>query len=277
MLKVLEEKYGVQYIMDIDDDMFSINPDNPFWQKMTDEKCYWMQCMIRDNTWISTTTPELAKVFRDRRDQPEDSVFINPNYITDDYKQNSFDNGDKIVIGYFGGSSHYADIHETGMVEAMQKIMHENKNVYFKAVGMPIESYLPRKRYSFVEGKRFNGWMNDIYPNLAMDIALGPLKHDLFNQGKSNIKWQEATRAGALFVGSNYGPYKDLGGKAVLVDENTPEAWYKALKRAIEDTEYRKSIIKVAQDDLKSNWRIEDNWQQYKTMFETVYRRKHER
>jgi glycosyltransferase involved in cell wall biosynthesis len=276
MLKVLEEKYGVQFVMDIDDDMFSVNPDNPFWVKIDDEKCYWMQCMIRDNTWISTTTPELAKVFRDRRDRPEDSVFINPNFITDDYKQNPFNNGDKIVIGYFGGSSHYSDIHDTGVMEAVQKIMHERKDVYFKAVGMPVDTYLPRKRYTFVDGKRFNGWMNEIYPNLAMDIALAPLKHDIFNKGKSNIKWQESTRAGALFVGSNYGPYSDLDGKAILVDENTQDAWYSALKQAIDDVELRKGMIKTAQEDLKANWRLEDNWKRYKTMFETVYRSKHE-
>jgi len=274
MLKVLEDKYGVQFVMDIDDDMFSVNPDNPFWAKMTDEKCYWMQCMIRDNTWISTTTPELAQVFKDRRQKPDDSVFINPNLIPDDYKQNPFDNGDKIVIGYFGGSSHYADVHETGVLKAIQKLMHERKDVYFKSVGMPIDVYIPRKRYTYVDGKRFSGWMDDIYPNLAIDISIAPLKHDIFNQGKSNIKWQESTRAGALFVASNYGPYKDLGDKAVLVDENTEEAWYKALKKAVEDVDLRNATKARAQKDLEDHWRLEDHWTQYKIMFEKIMEKK---
>lgn len=53
LLKVAHDKYGVNFIMDVDDDMFAVNPDNPFWVKMDDEKCYWMQCMIRDNAYIN--------------------------------------------------------------------------------------------------------------------------------------------------------------------------------------------------------------------------------
>jgi len=221
--------------------------------------------MIRDNDFISTTTPILAKVFRDRREQPDDTVFVNPNYIPKLYQHPKFDNGDKIVIGYFGGSSHYQDLHETGVAEALEKLMNENKNVYFKAIGMPLDKYVPRGRYEFVDGKRGNGWINELYPTLNLDIALGPLYDNIFNHGKSNIKWQESTRAGSLFVASNIGPYSSLkDGTAILV-ENTPESWYKGLKQALTDT----TTLKNAQKELK-NWELETQWQSYKKMFETV-------
>lgn len=266
MLKVARDKHGVQFIMDVDDDMFAVNPDNPFWVKMDDEKCYWMQCMIRDNAWISTTTEKLAKVFRDRRKLPKDTVFVNPNCITDDYQAPPFDNGDKIVIGYFGGSSHYADLHETGVAEALEKLMHENKNIHFKAVGMPMDKYLPRKRYHFVDGKRGDGWLHDLYPNLQMDIAIAPLDNNIFNNGKSNIKWQEATRAGACFVCSDFGPYSDLPGKvAVKVPKNTSEEWYRALSSLMNKSK-RDRLFNVAKAELE-NWRLENNWQQYRDMF----------
>lgn len=265
MLKVACDKAGVQFIMDVDDDMFAVNPDNPFWVKMDDEKCYWMQCMIRDNNWISTTTEKLAKVFRDRREQAPDTVFVNKNCITDDYKENIFDNGDDIVIGYFGGSSHYADLHDTGIAEALQKLMHENKNIRFKAVGMPMDKYLPRKRYQFVDGKRGDGWLNELYPNLNMDIAIAPLDKNIFNNGKSNIKWQEATRAGACFVASDFGPYEGLE-NAVLIPENTSEAWYKALKSLTDSKVRRTQLLRNARKELE-DWRLENNWQQYRDMF----------
>lgn len=270
LLKVAEARAGTKFIMDIDDDMFAVNEDNPFWLKMTDEDCFKMQLMIRDNTYISTTNERLAKVFRDRRDHPDDSVFVLPNYITDEYVQTPFDNGDDIVIGYFGGSSHYSDIHDTRVMDAVKRLMIENKNIRFKAVGMPVDSYLPRKRYEFVEGKRGDGWLHDLYPNLHMDIALGPLCKNIFNNGKSDIKWQEATRAGALFVATDFGPYTELKDVALLVKDNTEDEWYKTLKEAIENVQLRKETHEKAKEELKKR-RLEDNWVKYKEMFERVH------
>lgn len=270
MLKVAADKHGVQFIMDVDDDMFAVNPDNPFWVKMDDEKCYWMQCMIRDNAWISTTTETLASVFRKRRELDPDTVFVNPNFITDEYKHPPFKNKE-VVIGYFGGSSHYQDLHETGVAEALEKLMHENKNVRFKAVGMPLDKYVPRARYEFVDGKRGNGWLHELYPSLKMDIALAPLHENLFNLSKSNIKYQEATRAGAAFLASRVGPYKGLSYKVARTVPNNTEDWYKALKKLVDDAEYRQNLVKEAQADLKENWRMEDQWTVYKEMFTHVY------
>jgi glycosyltransferase involved in cell wall biosynthesis len=272
MLKVARDKAGTQFVMDCDDDMFAINPDNPFWMKMTDEKVYWMQRMIADNDWISTPSPVLAERFKKRRDLSPDTVTVIPNYISDDYKHPQFDNGDKIVIGYCGGSSHYKDLHETGVLEAVQKLMHENKNIHFKSVGMLVDTYLPRSRFEFDGGKRGTDYLVKIFPKLSFDIALGPIIDNIFNWGKSNIKWQEMTRAGAVFVGSNLGPYKQTleDGKNALLVKNNSDEWYKALKRLIDSKELRQKILTNAQKDLKDNWRLEDNWLEYKQLFERI-------
>lgn len=268
LFKVAADRTGTQFVMDVDDDMFAVNPDNPFWLKMDDEKCYWMQRMIADNSWISTTTPELAEVFRARRpEHAKDSVFVNPNYISDEYVHPGFDNGDKIVIGYFGGASHYQDLHETGVHEALEKLMHENKKVYFKAVGMPMDKYLPRARYEFQDGKRGDGWTKEIFPTLNFDIAIAPIGDNLFNKGKSNIKWQESTRAGSAFVASYVGPYRHLKPETAKTVQNTQESWYNALKLLVDDTAKRKQMVAAAQEELETNWKLGNHWQQYKDMF----------
>lgn len=279
LLKVAREKHGVQFVMDVDDNFFSINEDNPFWMKMDDQKTWWLQVMARENQWLTTTTEELANEYRKRRRQkpdnhPDDSVFVVPNYISNHYTHPYFDNGDKIVIGYFGGSSHYDDLNETNVAEALQKLMHENKNVYFKAVGMPFDKYLPKKRYQFVEGKRGYGWINELYPNLKMDIAIAPLKENDFNKGKSNIKWQEATRAGAAFIGTDFGPYASLKPATATLVKNTTKDWYEGLKTLTEDVVKRKNQLKEARKELKENWRLEDQWRGLKQVFETVYKHK---
>lgn len=270
MLKVARDKAGTQFVMDVDDDMFAINPDNPFWMKMDDEKVYWMQRMIADNDWLTTPSPILAKRFKQRRKGlSDDSVEVIPNYISDRYPPGNPQN-DNLVIGYFGGSSHYADLHESGAIDAIQKLMHENKSLRFKSVGMIIDTYTPKARTEFDGGKRGDKWTSEVFPNLNMDIAIGPLLDNIFNQGKSNIKWQESTRAGACFIASRIGPYRTLNYKTAITVENTPEAWYKALKKLVDNEQARKDLLKNAQEHLES-WRLENNWIKYKEFFERVY------
>jgi glycosyltransferase involved in cell wall biosynthesis len=269
MLKVAKDKAGTQFVMDVDDDMFAINPDNPFWLKMDDEKVYWMQRMIADNDWVTTPSPVLADRFRQRRNQREDTTTVIPNYISDRYKEYEPKNKN-IVIGYFGGSSHYADLHESKALEAIQTIMHEDKNLRFKSVGMVVDTYLPRQRIEFDAGKRGTKWTEEVFPTMNIDIALAPLLDNQFNKGKSNIKWQEATRAGAVFVGSNIGPYKKLHSEVAVLVENNQKSWQEALESVIYDIKLRKSLLKNARAELKKNWRLEDNWVQYKKLFERI-------
>lgn len=273
LLKIAHDKYGTKFVLDVDDDMFAINEDNPYWNKMDDEKTWRMQVMIRENAWVSTTTDYLAERFRDRRSKdpdnhPDDSLFVIPNGISDDYKPLKFDNKDKIVIGYFGGASHYADLHESNCLPAIEKLMHENKNLYFQAVAMPVDKYLPKGRYEFLEGKRGTKWLTDIYPKMHMDIAIAPLLDNTFNKGKSDIKWQEATRAGSVVVASDEEPYSKIPASAITRTKNTEKAWYKAISSLLEENK-RKKQQEAAQKHLKTKT-LENNWQMYKEMFERV-------
>lgn len=274
LLKVVRDRYGTQQLLDVDDDMFAINEDNPYWTKMGDEKTWRMQVMIRHNDWISTTTNFLANRFRERRrnDQNQhndDTVFVLPNCIPDDYQHPTFDNSPNLVIGYCGGSSHYADLHESGVLEAVKKLMHEYKNIRFRSIGMPVDKYLPRARYEFVEGKRGTLFLEEIFPNMKFDIAIAPLIDNVFNKSKSDIKWQEATRAGAVLVATDEEPYKYIPDSCIVRTQNGAENWYEALKSLVISTELRKKQLVAARKELKKR-RLEVNWEMYKEMFERI-------
>lgn len=272
MLKVAEKRAGVQYLMDADDNMFAINPDNPVWAAISDENVYNMQCMIRDNTWITTTTEALAEEFRTRRTgHHKDSVLVNPNYIHEAYKPTTPHNGDKVVVGFVGGSSHYGDLHRTGVLDALARVMHEHKQVYFKSVGMPIDRYLPRARVQIVDAQKGDAYFNEIFPNLGYDISIAPLEDNLFNRGKSNIKWQESTRAGAAFLGSNIGPYSLLPPGTATLCANDEDEWYHALTELVTDPDKRRAQVVAAQADLAQNWCMETRWPAYKQLLERVY------
>ena len=273
MMQLLNKKAGVQFVMDCDDDMFAINPDNPFWNKISHDQVYEMQRMIAHNPWLTTTNEFLANRFRDRRpDFARDTTIVIPNFINDDFVHPTFNNSPDVVIGYVGGSSHYFDLHDSGVLEAIQSLMHKHKNVRFKLVGMFSDVYTPKQRTTFDHGVRGTRFLEELYPTLNCDIFIAPLNDNTFNLGKSNIKWQEATRAGGAFVASNIGPYAETltDGKDALLVENTREAWYEALEKLVLSSDLRNKLVDNATENVTLNWTLENNWQHYKKLFERV-------
>lgn len=272
LMKVVHDQTGTKFVMDADDDLFHVNPDNPFWTKVGDKEVHQMQNMIKDVGWISTTTERLADVFRQRRRKEghaDDTVSVLPNLMADDYRHPEFDNSPWIVIGYFGGASHFYDLNDTKCMKAIKKLMRKYRNVRFKVINMPIAEGIPKKRYDFEDGKRGTPWITEVFPTLKMDICIIPVKDNIFNHGKSNIKWMESTRMGAATVCSDVGPYHDLPDNVTMKVNNHFYEWYDALDKLINDAFYRKLLVKEAQEELGKH-RLEDHWMLYKDFFNKV-------
>lgn len=271
LLMVNQQRHGTKFILDIDDDMFSINPDNPFWLKSSDRDVYNMQMMIKNVDYITTTTEHLAKELRKRRTQKADTVMVVPNYLPSVYSFRKPENPGRVVIGYFGGASHFRDLNETGCIEAVERLMHKYKHVEFKTVGMITDKYVPRARYEFIEGVRGEKWAKELLPSLSFDMALAPLEDTIFARSKSNIKWQEATSIGAAVIASDVGPYKDLkhGERALLV-KNDIESWEYAIEELITNQMKRKQLVQNSLEDVKKNWLMKDHWQVLKDVIERV-------
>ena len=264
-----EKRFGTKAIIDFDDDLFDVDPSNfSFWQNAGWQGHYFLGRIAEVTKYITTTNDKLADKIRGRS-EVDPLVTVLPNYIDDSYPEQEIDNGDRIVIGFFGGASHYNDVHKSNLLPALQKIMHENKNVYFKICGQPADYYLPAKRIEQVPTANGVEWATKRLPEMKLDIAVAPLLTTEFNQYKSNIKWQEATRVGAAFIGTNTGPYKTIpDGSATLVN-NTTNDWYEAITKLL-DADTRKKQVAAARQELKSH-QLADHWQEYKQLFEEVH------
>lgn len=265
----LQQRYATKVIIDFDDDLFDVDPSNfAFWKSAGKEGHLFLGIIARVAKYITTTNEGLAKKIGERS-EVDPSIYVVPNYISDMYPDREVDNGDRIYIGFFGGASHYTDVHHSNFLEATARVMHEHKNVFFKICGQPVDSYLPKKRIINVDVAQGAEWPTKRLPSMNLDIACAPLLVTEFNQHKSNIKWQEATRMGSAFVGTNTGPYKGIPENCGILVENTIESWYEALKSLVEDAKKRKEMVKCAKEELKK-WRLEDNVMKYKEMFEEV-------
>lgn len=270
---MLHDKENVKLVVDVDDNVFSINPDNiGWWLRMSHEATHDVQTVVAKAPYITTSTEKLANELRKRRSLPPDTVKVLPNYISRDYPVCKPDNKDIVKIGYFGGASHFYDTHKTGFDEALVKIMHEYKNVRAYSVGIPFEFYLPKSRYEYIEGKKGHGWYRELFGTLQFDISCAPLMQNAFNNGKSNIKWQESSMMGAAFVGSDLPPYAATvkNGEDGLLVRNTEEAWYEALKKLVEDETYRRKLADTAQARVLKEFMIDDHWQAIKEVLEGI-------
>lgn len=269
LLWAVEHKFNTKVVIDFDDDVRDVDPSNfLFWQSAGMAGQYFLERTTEIAPRIVTTNKKLADKLQ-QYSEVNPKIWVIPNYISDDYPDQDIDNGDKVIIGFFGGASHYNDIHKSNVLTALQKVMHEHKNVYYKSCGQPIDEYLPRKRQETVPTAQGNDWARKYLPEMKLDIAIAPLLFTEFNQHKSNIKWQEATRIGAAFVGSRTGPYKDIPDDCARLVINTMDGWYYTLKELVEDVQQRKVLVANAKEELKK-WRLEDNWMKYKEMFEEV-------
>lgn len=267
LLKIVQKRYGTKYVLDDDDDVYNIEPDNPFWLKSQPEDAYYMQRMIELADYVTTTNKHLKERYQEKS---KAKIFVLPNFIPEAYKNTAPKDTDKINIVYFGGAGHYPDLHDTGALDAIRKVMNRHKNVHFTTIGVPIDGYIPVKRKHERDSTNVDTWVNKVFPSLNADIAIGPLRPTPFSKGKSNIKWQESTRLGAAFVATDIAPYAELPNYCLLKVENTQSAWEEAIEKLVVDIDYRKRLVQDAQAELEKNWKLENNWQLYKEMFEKV-------
>lgn len=268
----LGEKYGVKFVLDCDDDIYHIPKHNHIWKDGGAARIEQLQWMVSEAPYVVTSTDVLKAEFDEHR---SGKTYVLPNYIDDDYSHPEFDNSDKVVIGYFGSITHKRDLFETGFFEALQKIVHKYKNVHVTTVGIPIDQYLPKARYSFHPGKPGQAWLKEVWPNINCDIAVAPLEDEQFNNCKSNIKWLESALIPAAVVASKVTPYQECieHGKTGLLTENAPDAWYEALESLVTSKALRKKLAAQAKAEVTKGWHIQNNWQTLKKIVEDIHGR----
>jgi len=153
----------------------------------------------------------------------------------------------QIVIGWGGSVSHVDSFVYSGVIGGMKRLMAEDDRVVFKFCGN--EERLNYIWKDFPEGRviRQPGVRPVDWPKVVsmFDIGIAPLdlrpcpantgnEHGVYSydERRSWLKVVEYVCAGVPFVATKSAPYEDLArfGKVV---ENTPDAWYKALKSTV--------------------------------------------
>ncbi len=287
-MKVLNDRYGLKFVMDLDDDFRNINKVNPasvYFEKGTQER-HILERIVQDVDHLSVTCDPLANRMRSfRTTKADESVKVLPNFIDTTYwpvirppKQPR----KTTRIVYMGSSHHHQDLYNTGFIKAIMRLLDDYPQVEFHCVGMPPINpkdvapdgewrQFTHERLFYYEGTNLGEGYGELFKSMRADIYCAPLEASYFNAAKSNIKGQEAGLSGGAFIASDVTPYDEFvrPGTGALVSNNR-DSWYKALAELIEDPLKRKHLAQANQDYVLGTWALDKNVQRYAEYFERI-------
>lgn len=257
-------------IQEIDDDLFNVDPMNPFnvAMKGSQYKAIFRES-LKISDFIHTTTPEIKDSFVKNMKIPESKIFVFPNAIDTNHPlvQPSASRrkelpDDKIIFGWQGGSSHTNDIF---LLQCAEDILEKYPNTAFAFCSHPI---LFTSTFNEKFSLKFKGRVFQIppiqdkfdsFPNVPSmyDIGLAPLKINHFNNCKSWLKCIEYGIFGVPSIVSpiaDYIRFEEQSDKACIVSyENTIKDWENKISMLIENEDMRKQLGEKTKDFILNN------------------------
>lgn len=234
----LAKDMGIKVIADFDDDCLHLDQYNPLHANYENEKANIIDCLtICDELWVATQGIKKSFAFYNK------NIHVIPNAHNDTIfkveDKKAFNPNTKLAM-WRGGSTHTGDIYDIGVPEQIIEIVNSNPDWTFKFIGQRFE-YLEKRcgdNYISQGGAstiQFYRMMQDENPN----IFFYPLADTIFNRGKSNCSWLEATYAGAAYFGNKNLPEFDQMGNLPITE--------------IERLMNRNDILKIANETSWDN------------------------
>ncbi|GAA0892587.1 hypothetical protein GCM10009122_22660 [Fulvivirga kasyanovii] len=153
-------------------------------------------------------------------------------------------------IGLVGNGSMHADfVLILGVLKNIQKIYGGKVElIFFGWNGKdPMGNYLLEELTCTIEKSVcFTDYFTRLH-ELALDIALLPLRDTSYNSTKSPVKYQEMAAAQVPVIASNVAPFKDIikdGDNGFLAD--TGKEWHEKIVSLIEDPKLREQVVENA-------------------------------
>jgi len=254
---------NVPYSMDFDDDLINIDPTNPVAQQYADgsnaqKALLWS---IIHSPHLTVSTPHLKKSFGHLRKQ---EITVLKNAIEVGSYTVTKKPHDKIIIGYMGGITHYADIFYSPFWGALNYLIGKYPDkIAFKVFGMIPDLWwkdLPDFRYTsgtseYTEYRPLlSDWMQDV------DIAVAPLHNTYFNKSKSFIKAMEYGVYQVPVVATKITPYEDFNGTTESIQLcDGHKDWVEKLETLINSKEDRelwgkKAVARVNQLSIEKKY-----------------------
>jgi len=147
----------------------------------------------------------------------------------------------------------FTDNYNTNLIsESYKKYLLRYENINFKDQDVYEGPYVRRWTLPLTQyGKHYN----------YCDVCLAPLAENTFNEVKSELKIIEAGLTKKVLIAQEYGIYKDLikhGENGILIPKSkNVRGWYEAIKKVVNDKEYREMLSSNLYDFVKDKYTLE--------------------
>lgn len=237
----LREWSGAKWVVDIDDDLYSIPVDNPNKQRVESLRAKAERClMLADGVTVSV--PRLKQVYKHLN--PE--IYVNPNGQDINFwkkLKRSHNIHKKIRIGWRGASGHGADV---SLIKPVIEALKKDYDVELVTFG--VQPPFKTEHHDWVGCLEFP----EKLASLNLDIALVPLVDSPYNQAKSNIAVQEF---GMLKIPVVASPVENQLKMPVLYATSNYE-WYNQIEKLM-NRKFRKQQGENLYNHIKKNYNVD--------------------
>jgi glycosyltransferase involved in cell wall biosynthesis len=215
---------------------------------------------LREANSVITESPVLAKeIIKYRKNVFYLPTSINPSHFKS-FEQKKVNGSSKKTIAYFGSERWQASAFE-GMRMAIDADTNL-RGVFLGSSSPPLALRdLPPDQFTSYEPvfnyKKYAAKVTAIKP----DICIAPLGNSHFENSKCPLKHLEITACGAAGIYSDVPLYQNIvenGKNGILVD-NDPRAWRDAILNLLCNEEWRKSIVKSAEQNMFAKYSAQAN------------------
>jgi len=211
------------------------------------------QNIMKEADLLTVTTPQLADEFKKYR--PQGKIAVLPNLVDfDRFLPMKKINDGKLRIVWQGGPTHYLDLSmlKQELISFARK--HPEVEYIFQGTKFPAIFHEIKDRVKWLP------WHSDIntYPlslrELSGDIAICPLTDDIFNNGKSPLKWEEmsAMKVPCVCSPTVYGNFIEHGKTGFIARQGE---WEACLEKLL-DPDLRQQIGQNAYNSVKREFSL---------------------
>lgn len=255
---------GVAVVVDMDDDMSSIDPRNAaYWEysPRSSSEFSWRYALAscQEATLVTTSTRTLQRIYA-----KHGRGMVLDNYVPEAYL-NFEATAEPGTFGWPGTlKSHPVDLQTTGRAAA--DLVREGWDLRIVGDGQGVRDALKLPRDPSATGTvGLVDWAARIAE--TMSAGMVPLAPSAFNTSKSRLKGIEMMAVGVPFVYSPREEYRRLNRESGCgLPADTPKQWYSQLKRLLTDDVLRKEQSEAGREWMRgqtyqaNGWRWLEAW-----------------